>query len=321
MIVTPQQPEKCPELVLVVDDDPTTLECLGETVRVMGLSLCVAEDGERALSLFEQKRPDVVVTDVRMPRMDGLALTNHIKARRPDTPVIVVTGYGDEGTAVAALRAGASDYLHKPFHLTELKHTINRTLSLIRSRMAENLAVLGVERLDWYLEIKNEPEIISGLLTVILRPVAARLAESNRLHLQVAVQELLLNAIEHGNLGISAEEKTNAVMNDCFDHLVEERQANHRFSRRRVKMWIMHDPENGVFQCRICDEGEGFDWRGLMDASLINVPALAGSGRGIFLVKTLMSDVEYHGQGNEVTLTFRYSPKMAGHPPTMVSPH
>ena len=321
MIVTPQQPEKCPELVLVVDEDPTTLECLAETVRVMGLSLCVAEDGEKALSLFEQKRPDVVVTDVRMPRMDGLALTNRIKARRPDTPVIVVTGYGDEETAVAALRAGASDYLHKPFHLTELKHTINRSLSLLRSRMAEDLAVLGVERLDWYLEIKNEPEIISGLLTVILRPVSARLTESDRLHLQVAVQELLLNAIEHGNLGISAEEKNDAIMNDCFDHLIEKRQVDHRFRRRRVKMWIMHDPENWVFQCRICDEGEGFDWQGLMNASLLNLPALAGSGRGIFLVKTLMSEVQYNGQGNEVTLTFRYSPKMAWHPPAMISPH
>ena len=295
-----------PEMVLVVDDDPVTLECLEETVRLLGLGVCAASDGAQALQMFEEQQPSLVMTDVRMPNMDGLALTHQIKARRPECPVIIVTGYGDESTAVAALKAGASDYLHKPFQISELKNTLQRTLSLIRARSMEAQALLSLTKLTWSFEIENDLEALGGILTVMLRPVDVWLPESDQLHVRMGLQELLINAIEHGNLGISAEEKREALMNDTYDDLLEARRNLPIHAARRVSVWMEHDPVNHLFHCRIRDEGDGFDWTPLLQGDAEAIPSLAGSGRGIFLVKTLIPQIEYFGRGNEVALTVQY---------------
>lgn len=299
-------PPQKPETILVVDDDPVTLECLGETVKLLGLEVLAASDGKQALQLFDQHHPDLVVTDVRMPNMDGLVLTHQMKVRRPDCPVIIVTGYGDESTAVAALKAGACDYLHKPFQISELKNTLDRALSLIRAGAMESQALLSLGKLTWSFEIGNDLETLGGILTVMLRPVDAWLPESAQLHVRMGLQELLINAVEHGNLGISATEKQEALMNDTYDDLLQSRRHLPVNAARRVTVWMENDPLNQIFHCRICDEGEGFDWEPLLNSHEETIPTLSGSGRGIFLVKTLIPQIQYYGRGNEVRLSVQY---------------
>jgi len=294
------------EMVLVVDDDPVTLDCLAETARILGLNVCVASDGDQALQAFDEQEPSLVVTDVRMPNVDGLSLTHQVKARRPDCPVVIVTGYGDESTAVAALKAGACDYLHKPFQISELKNTLQRAMSLIRARSMETQALHALGKLTWSFEVDNDLEIVGGVLTVMLRPIEVWLSESEQLHMRMGLQELLINAIEHGNLGISAEEKREALMNDTYETLLESRRQQPQNVARRVYVWMENDPIQQSFHCRIRDEGDGFDWEPLLQGKAEKLPVLAGSGRGIFLVKTLMPYIRYFGRGNEVALTVKY---------------
>ncbi len=302
MVMLPQQPET----VLVVDDDPVTLECLGETVKLLGLNVLAASDGAEALKLFEEHQPNLVVTDVRMPNMDGLSLTHQLKVRCPDCPVIIVTGYGDESTAVAALKAGACDYLHKPFQISELKNTLDRALSLIRAEGMESQSLKSLGKLTWSFEMENDLENLGGILTVMLKPVEVWLPESAQLHVRMGLQELLINAIEHGNLGISAVEKQEALMNDTYEALLDSRRHMPIYAARRVTVWMENNPSHHTFQCRICDEGEGFDWEPLLSGNGETIPSLAGSGRGIFLVKTLIPHIQYFGRGNEVRLEIQY---------------
>lgn len=309
VLMTDQPDRKAPETVLVVDDDMATLDCLVEAVHLLGLAVVSASDGETACGLFDQKNPCLVVTDVRMPRMDGLALTEHVKSRSPECPVIMITGHGDEATAIAALKAGASDYLRKPFQLSELRAAIHRALSLIRARLVEARSCVALERAQYHLVLKNEPEMVGGLLTLFLRPVEFQLSEADKLHVRVALQELLINAIEHGNLGISTVEKSEAVMNDTYEDLIRNRRQDPRYGRRRVNVRLSHDTDRQILQCTICDEGEGFDWQPFLNATPGTLVPGAGSGRGLFLVKTLVPDVAYNAKGNEVTVTFRHSRK------------
>ncbi len=295
-----------PETVLVADDDPVTLECLGETVKFLGLDVVTASDGEQALRLFDQHQPDLVVTDVRMPNMDGLALTHQLKLRRPDCPVIMVTGYGDESTAIAALKAGACDYLHKPFQISELKNTVERALSLIRARAMESQALRSLGKLTWSFELENDLENLGGIVTVMLKPVDVWLPETEQMQIRMGLQELLINAVEHGNLGITAAEKREALIHDTYDALLDSRRQIPAHAARRVTVWMENDPAHHIFQCRICDEGEGFDWEPHLTGNGETIPALAGSGRGIFLVKTLIPHIQYFGRGNEVALTVQY---------------
>ena len=110
--------------VLVVDDEQSLRKVLAATLQREGYEVTVCGDGEEAIAALERDGADVVVTDLVMPRMDGLALLRKVVARHPDVPVIVVTAHGRIDSAVEAMKAGAFDFLAKPFDHEDLKAII-----------------------------------------------------------------------------------------------------------------------------------------------------------------------------------------------------
>jgi len=110
--------------VLVVDDEQSLRKVLAATLSREGYEVQVASDGEEALLLLERDGADVVVTDLVMPRMDGLSLLRRVVQKHPDIPVIVVTAHGKVDSAVEAMKAGAFDFVTKPFEHAELKAII-----------------------------------------------------------------------------------------------------------------------------------------------------------------------------------------------------
>jgi two-component system, NtrC family, response regulator AtoC len=114
--------------VLIVDDDSETLELLREIVVKEGYQVQTAEHAQAALTKLEQEKPDVVITDIHMPGMDGLTLLSEIKSRAPETLVILLTAYGSLKTTVDAIKSGAFDYLSKPFIVDEIRLVVRRAL-------------------------------------------------------------------------------------------------------------------------------------------------------------------------------------------------
>jgi DNA-binding NtrC family response regulator len=110
--------------VLVVDDEQSLRKVLAATLQREGYEVTVCGDGEEAIAALERDGADVVVTDLVMPRMDGLTLLRKVVARHSDVPVIVVTAHGRIDSAVEAMKAGAFDFLAKPFDHGELKAII-----------------------------------------------------------------------------------------------------------------------------------------------------------------------------------------------------
>ncbi|MBU0729253.1 MAG: sigma-54 dependent transcriptional regulator [Proteobacteria bacterium] len=100
--------------ILVVDDDREIRIFLFEVLKGAGYDVEVAEDGLMALELIERNTPDLVIADIRMPQMDGIKLLQKIKAKAPQLPVMIITGYASIETAVQAMKAGAFDYIIKP---------------------------------------------------------------------------------------------------------------------------------------------------------------------------------------------------------------
>jgi DNA-binding NtrC family response regulator len=117
------------ENVLVVDDEPDMRDALTAALRREGLCICTAANGVEALEKIQGQPFDLIVTDVRMPRMGGLALLQELKRTSPTIPVIMMTGYGRIEDAVEAMKAGAFDYLLKPFSLEDLKAVVTKALS------------------------------------------------------------------------------------------------------------------------------------------------------------------------------------------------
>ena len=126
--------------ILLVDDEPSALFGPRTFLSREGFEIDTAEDGVEALAIAAGHPPDVVVTDLRMPRMNGLALLHKLREQDADLPVVMMTATGDLGSVVTAMRAGAADYLIKPVDFEALLLVIERALERRDIRVeAENL--------------------------------------------------------------------------------------------------------------------------------------------------------------------------------------
>ena len=112
--------------ILVVDDEQNMRVALYEALSRGGHEVTVAENGRMALDLLEKSTPDLVVTDIRMPEMDGIEMLQRIKAIHPELPVVIITGYATVETAVEAMKQGAVDYILKPFPVEVIEETVNK---------------------------------------------------------------------------------------------------------------------------------------------------------------------------------------------------
>ena len=115
--------------ILVVDDELLIRDLLYDFFSGRGWHICVAESGEKALRILQEKKVDLVLTDLRMPEMDGLTLTGRLREDFPDLPVVIMTGYPSVDSAVSALRSRVADYVTKPFNINELFKIVNSQVS------------------------------------------------------------------------------------------------------------------------------------------------------------------------------------------------
>lgn len=123
-----QESTECKNKILVVDDDPSILKLLGSILSTIGYDFDTAGDGIIAVEKLEKKNFSVVITDMTMPNMDGMDLLKHIRNNYPWIDVIVVTGYTETYTYTDVIKAGASDFISKPFNNDELEAKLKRVV-------------------------------------------------------------------------------------------------------------------------------------------------------------------------------------------------
>ena len=290
--------------VLIVDDNPIDRRRAAGVVEKVGMRTCFAGHGKEALEVLALTPPDIVLTDLLMPEMDGLELVERIKRDYPTTPVILMTAHGSEEIAVKALRTGAASYVPKSNLPRDLVHTIRDVLSVAGAARDEQraLACLQQANLKFILGVENSGhEPLVGFLQGQLR--TWRLCgEADLIRIGTALHEAFVNAVEHGSLELDSDLRNAA--DGAYQRMAEAR-------RRQPPFW---DSEGSGDAARkrdgarvvIRDEGPGFDPRRLPDPT---VPENIGkiSGRGLLLIRTFMDDVRFNETGNEIALTKKKS--------------
>ncbi len=162
-------------MIWVIDDDASSRELLARVLGERGWSVEQLDDGREALErLAAGKRPDLVVSDIRMAEVDGLAVTEAFRRDAPDTPVILVTAFGNVDGAVEAIRRGAFDYVSKPYDIDAVQHTAARALE--QRRLAEENRTLRRQLRDKY-RLENAVGRSEAMLQVF--KTAARVAASD----------------------------------------------------------------------------------------------------------------------------------------------
>src|SRR5262245_45970084 len=114
--------------ILVIDDDQSMCELIQESLQRNGWEVIWRLRGDEGLELVREQNFDVVITDVNLEQMNGLDLCRNLTENRPDTPVIVITAFGNMSSAIAAIRAGAYDFINKPIDMAQLSHVIDRAV-------------------------------------------------------------------------------------------------------------------------------------------------------------------------------------------------
>ncbi|NDV18493.1 response regulator [Pseudodesulfovibrio sp. JC047] len=114
------------EKVLVIDDEQPTLKMFTLLLSAYGYDVLTAENGQEGVSIFEKERPGLVMTDIKMPIMDGIEALKAIKKLNPHTEVIVITGHGDMDLAIQALNLDATDFINKPLQREALEKALTR---------------------------------------------------------------------------------------------------------------------------------------------------------------------------------------------------
>jgi len=155
--------------VLVVDDDPALLQGLPETLRLRlsGVMVDTADSAAAALDRIAARDYDAIVTDIKMPGMDGLALLAEIRTRRPDTPTLIITGHGENELVVRALRGGACDFIQKPIDRGYFVAALYRAIwAHVQNRKAKDrqLALEScAEELERIVQkLEGEPRAVPG---------------------------------------------------------------------------------------------------------------------------------------------------------------
>jgi len=145
--------------ILVVDDEPQITRVLRTTLSAQGYDLRVANDGETALEIMKDWTPDLVITDLAMPHMDGFELCRRVRGKA-EMPIIVLSVRGEERTKVQALDAGADDYVTKPFGMSELLARVRANLRRVPAEEPESGGV--IEEGDFRIDVDAHTVAIRG---------------------------------------------------------------------------------------------------------------------------------------------------------------
>lgn len=288
--------------ILIVDDSPMDRRIAGDCVKREGLAVRFAENGREALDAIACDRPDLVLTDLQMPEMDGLELVREMKRTYPTVPVILMTAHGSEEIAVTALRTGATSYIPKKNLASDLGETLSTALDVARFRRDRELVLGVLAHSESYFVLGYQPNaaraLIGHLQDALKQMGICDDAELNRVG--TALSEALTNAIEHGNLELKSSMREAA--DGSYYRLGKERTQSLPYRDRRVHVTARLTPRAATFVIR--DEGPGFDPSRLPDPTdPANLARL--SGRGLLLIRTFMDEVDFNDTGNQLTMVKR----------------
>jgi two-component system, cell cycle response regulator len=286
--------------LLVVADNADIQTVILEHAKAKGHSVISATTPALGLTTFDMTQPDIVIIDLIPPEQEGIMLVKQIRERRPTCPVLLLTDAGHGESMMEGLRAGALDYVQQPIHEDAFAQALQRAIHSLPASVDD---APGVERLEYVLVMGSDPAYVESTVTWLIQGTAMGLMEARQLHLRAALQELIMNAVEHGCLELRYHDKLEAVAKDQYDELIRRRRQDSRFRDRRVTIRAIYDKRQQILTYQIADEGKGFNGKARVRSGLEVCPPGDASGRGIFLVHSFFPDITYNDRGNEVTFT------------------
>jgi DNA-binding NarL/FixJ family response regulator len=282
--------------LLLLESDDGVQEMVQSIVLDHDLAMHTAYNMEDALRLLAKSKTFVFAFNLELIPNDPIEFARKLKHEFPELPVLAIVGEQFQGQMIALLQAGVYACLAMPLQVSELSYSISKiiansteTYNPFAMRYEERTLIMPN---DFSLVMQVSKSLVDGALPV---------NEKNRYHIILGLSEIINNAIEHGNLGITFEEKSTALKASCFYPLAIERSQKEPYKDRVVTVRSRIFPNLRRIEFFIADQGQGFDWRTLPNPK-DKENILNRNGRGIMMARYAFDEIIYNETGNEVTL-------------------
>ncbi len=286
--------------ILIVEDDLASREYLKNAIEIEGHEYRAAENGKEGLEFFTEFKPDLVLCDIQMPVMDGLELLEAIRTKKANSIFIMITAFSTEDYAVKAFHLGANNYLKKPVRQADLLELLQKYDAIIKNRKAIIPKVPGtLLHREFVLEFPTHTDMIPKVVDYLIQETGNIFSSDERISIELGLVELLTNSLEHGNLEISFQEKSQALQDAKLEQLYEDRLNDPTFFGRKISVQFRMNRK----ECEwlITDEGKGFDWKSLQ-SDIQEERLFDLNGRGVFICQFLFDEIDYLGNGNQVRI-------------------
>ncbi len=295
--------------ILIVEDSATQAIAIRIRLERAGYHVDCAEHGAVAVAAMQSQLPDLVLTDLHMPEMNGLELVEHIRAEHPSVPVVLMTADGSEEIAAQALRTGAASYIPKKHLDRDLLPVIADIVTMIDQLRGQDLVTGAIVSSETVFEFGNNYDLASKLVAQLEKDLQ-RLDyddENGVFRVVLALKEAVVNAIEHGNLELDSNMRD--IDENNYHKLAKQRQQQEPYASRKIQLHSRISPTQVMFVIR--DQGPGFDPGKIPDPTDPE-NLTRGHGRGLMLIQSFMDHVEHNQQGNEITLIKYRNPPSEG---------
>jgi CheY-like chemotaxis protein len=293
--------------ILVVDDSPTERRRVGSIFEkaFKSVSVSYAENGKIAFDSLQVTLPDLIVTDLQMPEMDGLGLVEKITEAGIGVPVVLMTSFGNEEIALQALNAGAASYVPKAVLGKHLITTVENVIELSQVKKNRQRVLQTLTSVQSRFVLENDITYIPPMISYLQEQMATMrlFNESNLVRIGMALCEALTNAIHHGNLELDSEWRQESEAK--YYQIAEQRRHSEPYSSRRVRMVVSLSEQEAKFV--IDDEGPGFAVEDVLDPTEeVNMERMGG--RGLLMIRIFMDEVQHNASGNSITMIKKVRP-------------
>ncbi|TAL39271.1 MAG: response regulator [Spirochaetes bacterium] len=286
--------------IVVIDDEEIIRYTLQKKLSRIGYHVISLEKAEDMIYLLKTNENDIdlVITDIKLRKMDGIELLRHISAMDKPIPTLIITGQANVEDAIRAMRYGACDIIRKPFDINEVASTVR---GILRRTQEKELAG-GLGKYVEYEKGKYTIPVDGTLGSVISYQLTQNLAPSGLCNnttsdnIAMAIREAVSNAMFHGNLEVPSSIREDRGLKG-FNDEIELRKGDGRYSGRMVK--IEYELTRDYVEYFVEDEGPGFNFRDLPDP---RDPEnfLKDSGRGLLIIRIHMDEVDWNEKGNRI---------------------
>ena len=295
-------------VILLAEDSPTHTVLMRSLLTEASHTVHCAVNGKEALEKLPEVRPEIVVTDLRMPEMNGLELVQAIASDHPELPTVVVTARGSEALAVDALALGAANFVPKNSLNTLLTHVVGRTI-----RMAQMDGLYGqfsgqLHRPEFAFTLSNHLSSIEPATLFVLQSLAAagRMNATYRIRVGTAIASAIFNAICYGNLEIKDEDTAvDRMLADEESGVAELEHLADIEPYRDLAVELKVSVGSDDTRILISHQGSGRMTR-MRPAPGTPESFELEQCRGLMLMTSFMDDVVFHNDYSEVVMIKRH---------------